>query len=83
MMLPILISVSDAPGSYFFWANALVQVAESKASTAAPNRQQVTVIPKFRFSHSVFERSGYRFALENASKQKAIAALNTFRAIGQ
>ncbi len=49
-MLPILISESLAPGSYFFWAKALVQLAVSKASAVAtdPNRQQLGVIPKFR-----------------------------------
>jgi hypothetical protein len=30
MMLPILISVSVAPISYFFWASALLPVAASK-----------------------------------------------------
>src|SRR5260221_2434145 len=54
MMLPILISVSDAPGSYFFWAKALPQVAASTARTAAPNRQQIAVIPKFRFGFIAF-----------------------------
>src|ERR1700712_2646437 len=48
-MLPILMSVSDAPGSYFFWARALPQVAVNRARAAAPNRQQIAVIPKFRF----------------------------------
>src|SRR6185437_12333128 len=54
MMLPILISVSDAPGSYFFWAKALPQVAVRTASAAAPNRQQIAVIPKFRFHFIAF-----------------------------
>src|SRR4051794_35037819 len=34
MMLPILISVSEAPVSYFFWASALPPVA-AKARTVA------------------------------------------------
>jgi len=34
-MLPILISVSLAPVSYFFWANALL---DAKASVATPSR---------------------------------------------
>jgi hypothetical protein len=34
-MLPILISVSLAPVSYFFWANALL---DAKASAAATSR---------------------------------------------
>src|ERR1039458_4946329 len=36
MMLPILISVSVAPVSYFFWASALPPVA-AKAMTAVAN----------------------------------------------
>jgi len=39
-MLPILISVSVAPVSYFFWASAPLLVAASSAMAAdkAPNR---------------------------------------------
>src|SRR5450755_2121888 len=36
MMLPIVISVSVAPVSYFFWASALPEVA-AKAMTAVKN----------------------------------------------
>src|SRR4030088_2987990 len=36
MMLPILISVSVAPGSYLFWARAPLEVA-AKAMTAVEN----------------------------------------------
>jgi hypothetical protein len=32
MMLPILISVSVAPGSYLFWASALPEAAMLKAA---------------------------------------------------
>src|SRR5882724_7523251 len=90
MMLPILISVSDAPGSYFFWAKALPQVAANKARTAAPDRQQITVIPKFRFRFIAFssevDTGSHRnqvyadcidlSAMENASnKREALACI--------
>jgi hypothetical protein len=41
MMLPILISVSVTPGSYFFWASALLPLAASKkrAVENAANRR--------------------------------------------
>src|SRR6185437_2996855 len=37
MMLPILISVSVAPVSYFFWASALLLLTAAKAMTAVEN----------------------------------------------
>src|SRR3954451_14673570 len=41
MMLPILISVSLAPMSYFFWARAplLVTASNARAAGMAPNRK--------------------------------------------
>src|SRR5690348_2386645 len=41
MMLPILISVSVAPVSYFFWASAVLLVAAriTRAAEIAPNRK--------------------------------------------
>src|SRR5437868_15463191 len=46
MMLPILISVSLAPTSYFFWASAPLLVAASNARAAekAPNRKWIAGI---------------------------------------
>jgi hypothetical protein len=46
MMLPILISVSVAPMSYFFWASAPLLVAASNATAAekAPNRNWIAGI---------------------------------------
>src|SRR5882724_3365273 len=46
MMLPILISVSEAPVSYFFCANAPLLVAASNARAAekAPNRKWIAGI---------------------------------------
>src|SRR3954462_2936952 len=51
MMLPILISVSEAPESYFFWASAPGEVAAQKASAAelTPDRQQTADILEFPF----------------------------------
>src|ERR1700761_6399355 len=43
MMLPILISVSVAPVSYFFCASADVEVAANKASVAAATARRVPV----------------------------------------
>jgi hypothetical protein len=43
MMLPILISVSDAPGSYFFWALAAVAVIAAIAVSAKSVRRRIIV----------------------------------------
>jgi hypothetical protein len=43
MMLPILISVSVAPVSYFFCASAVVETVANKASVAAATAKRVPV----------------------------------------
>src|SRR3954447_20277405 len=52
MMLPILISLSEAPVSYFFWASALPSVA-AKTRTAAENAavrsRAVSMVPPSSF----------------------------------
>src|SRR6516165_10224822 len=47
MMLPILISVSVTPGSYFFWASALLPLAVSKmrADENRANRRVMSIRP--------------------------------------
>jgi hypothetical protein len=46
MMLPILTSVSLAPGSYFFWALADVAIsaAAAKVATAAKCRGRASIV---------------------------------------
>src|ERR1041384_1896683 len=49
MMLPILISVSVAPVSYFFWARAPVEEAANRASAVEAMAKRVA-ITGIRFS---------------------------------
>src|SRR3954447_16866146 len=75
MILPILISVSVAPVSYFFWANAplLVAASSARAAARAPNRKLITDILISLGSrwmcHLLFDWSAWRL----------LRALNTFR----
>ena len=54
-MLPILISVSVTPGSYFFWASALLPLAASKrrAVENAANRRGTKDISFFSLMESM------------------------------
>ncbi|MNH45085.1 hypothetical protein D3C79_1074370 [compost metagenome] len=45
--MPILISVSDAPGSYFFWAKAVAWAARAKTAAQAANRVIVILSPRW------------------------------------
>jgi hypothetical protein len=49
MMLPILISVSDAPGSYFFWALAVVADIAAIAVSAKRVRIRMMVFSRLAF----------------------------------
>src|SRR6267154_3096595 len=49
MMLPILISVSVAPVSYFFWASALAASAVNAAANAAMRSLAVVIVSPSSF----------------------------------
>src|SRR5579859_141256 len=74
MMLPILISVSVAPVSYFFWASALVEETTNRASAveAMTRRVVITGIPfslNFQLSTGFWCR---RFAGRGLLERKAL-----------
>src|SRR6185312_12418691 len=73
MMLPILISVSVAPVSYFFWARALLLVAASiaRAAEKAPNRNWIAGI-------LISLDRGWCVIFWSGSTLRPLPALNTF-----
>src|ERR1700681_4429877 len=75
MMLPILISVSVAPMSYFFWARDVPLVAASiaRAAEKAPNRKWIAGIL------ISLDHDGMCHVCWIWSALRPLATLNTFR----